>query len=259
MLDLFGSPALARPSAAAPQEASALDRLKTTPRVFAALLGNRRPTTRADYTGILAEAMGGTDGDGKWSPRDAYDAAEAGLGLALNRLGAIVRPSTRLAGNALDLIGSLEALLPSQTRRTVDGETMQQFSAPPTIGWIAARALAITERDLVLEPSAGNGLLAVMAHIAGARLVLNELCPTRRGLLGEVLGPATGIDALYLGSLLPQDITPAAACTPRSERKVGRRAAGGSSGRCGGTGSGPSPAVAPALYDRQPPSAAGRT
>jgi hypothetical protein len=35
----------------------------------------------------------------------------------------------------------------------------------------------------VLEPSAGTGLLAILAEIAGGALVLNELADTRASLL----------------------------------------------------------------------------
>ena len=47
-------------------------------------------------------------------------------------------------------------------------------------------AAAITPADLVLEPSAGTGLLAILAELAGGSLVLNELAETRAGLLGHL-------------------------------------------------------------------------
>ena len=40
----------------------------------------------------------------------------------------------------------------------------------------------ITPTDLVLEPSAGTGLLAILAEMSGASLVLNELAESRAGL-----------------------------------------------------------------------------
>ncbi|RUW80077.1 methylase, partial [Mesorhizobium sp. M8A.F.Ca.ET.059.01.1.1] len=62
-------------------------------------------------------------------------------------------------------------------------QTFQQFSTPITLGLVAATAAAITPADRVLEPSAGTGLLAILAEIAGASLVLNELAETRAALL----------------------------------------------------------------------------
>ena len=44
----------------------------------------------------------------------------------------------------------------------------------------------LTPADIVLEPSAGTGLLAIFAELAGARLVLNEIADTRAGLLGRL-------------------------------------------------------------------------
>ena len=47
------------------------------------------------------------------------------------------------------------------------------------MGLAALAAARITSRDLVLEPSAGSGLLAILAEIAGGILALNELADTR--------------------------------------------------------------------------------
>ncbi|TJX34171.1 MAG: methylase, partial [Mesorhizobium sp.] len=59
----------------------------------------------------------------------------------------------------------------------------QQISTPIPLGLVAATAAAITPADRVLEPSAGTGLLAILAETAGASLVLNELAETRAALL----------------------------------------------------------------------------
>jgi predicted RNA methylase len=65
----------------------------------------------------------------------------------------------------------LEALVPSQTNRSDEQIEWQQFATPPRLAWLAARACATdASNELVLEPSAGTGMLAVWAAKAGARL-----------------------------------------------------------------------------------------
>ena len=80
---------------------------------------------------------------------------------------------------------------PSQTRRSEESEHFQQFSTPLALGFAAAEAAMLTSADLVLEPSAGTGLLAIFAELAKARLALNEIADTRAGLLGRLFRDVT--------------------------------------------------------------------
>src|SRR3546814_16550174 len=68
---------------------------------------------------------------------------------------------------------------PTHTRRSETSQALQQFSTPAGLGVVAAIAAAIRPGDVVLEPSAGTGLLAVHAKNQGARLLLNELAEIR--------------------------------------------------------------------------------
>ena len=86
----------------------------------------------------------------------------------------------------LEMLTRLAERLPSQTRRSEESEHFQQFSTPIALGFVAAEAAALTPADLVLEPSAGTGLLAIFAELAKARLALNEIADTRAGLLGRL-------------------------------------------------------------------------
>lgn len=64
--------------------------------------------------------------------------------------------------------------------------------------------------DVVLEPSAGTGLMAILAEIAGGRLVLNELADTRAELLSSLF-PAvstTRFDAAQIDDHLQPAIVP---------------------------------------------------
>ena len=49
----------------------------------------------------------------------------------------------------------------------------------------------LTPADLVLEPSAGTGLLAILAEMAGGMLVLNELAESRAVLLTHLFPGAS--------------------------------------------------------------------
>jgi hypothetical protein len=137
--------------------------------------------------GVLRSAMetafGGSDAAGAWDWKTAYDACEAATVLFLREYGkALFRkadsPALRLAA-----LTKIAGLLPTHTRRSEESQTLQQFSTPITLGLAACTAAAITSTDRVLEPSAGTGLLAILAEIAGGGLVLNELADTRAALL----------------------------------------------------------------------------
>lgn len=145
---------------------------------------------------VLRSAMeasfGASDTSGAWNWAMAYDACEAATALFLRRYG---RSLLRKAGSmtsALPLFNRIADLLPTHTRRSEETQALQQFSTPIPLGLAAVSAAAITAFDRVLEPSAGTGLLAILAEIAGGSLVLNEFAETRAGLL-SILFPALAV------------------------------------------------------------------
>ncbi|MDX2263454.1 MAG: bifunctional class I SAM-dependent methyltransferase/DEAD/DEAH box helicase [Hyphomicrobiales bacterium] len=158
----------------------------------------------------LTEASGGSDAEGCWVWKDAYDAAEGAAVLFLKRHGVTMLQKSGTPERMGQMLASLAMLLPSHTRRSEDTETYQQFSSPLELGFAAASAAAITPADRVLEPSAGTGLLAVHAANRGAALVLNELAPKRAGLLGRLFPecPVTSHDAEAIHDLLDGAIRP---------------------------------------------------
>src|SRR5580700_8395294 len=134
----------------------------------------------------MSAALGGSDAEGAWSWKTAYDACEAAQILFLRKfgpamLGRAVSPAALLA-----MLAKLAALLPSHTRRSEESQALQQFSTPIELGFAARTAAAIAPTDLVLEPSAGTGLLVIHAELTGASLVLNELAETRARLLDHL-------------------------------------------------------------------------
>ena len=112
----------------------------------------------------MTEAFGGSDGEGAWVWKDAYDACEAAQVLFLRRHLGAMRRRAGTTLRLLDMIGKVAALMPTHTRRTEDSLQFQQFSTPPELGFAASIAAAIAPVDVVLEPSAGTGLLAIYAE-----------------------------------------------------------------------------------------------
>lgn len=163
-------------------------------------------------TEVASAHFGGTRMEGKYSPKDAYDALE----VAVNRLllEGDAQPLMGMRDPALGLNRVLIPLLkqlPRQDDRTLEQQLLQQFSTPPTLAFVAARALNPNESDILIEPSAGTASLAIWGQAVGATVITNEISPRRRALL-ELLGFSTlGIDAEYLDDLLPGEIRPTAA------------------------------------------------
>ena len=158
----------------------------------------------------LESVFGGSDAEGLWDWKTAYEALEAATVLFLHRIGpALARKATGPAG-FLGRLDRIARLLPTHTRRSEESQALQQFSTPPGLAFVAATAAAITPADLVLEPSAGTGLLAVFAALAGAGLHLNELADTRAELLAGLF-PGAAIsrhDAAHIDDFLEAGLRP---------------------------------------------------
>ena len=128
----------------------------------------------------MSAAFGAGDTQGAWVWKDAYEAAEAAMVLFIQRYGRLMR---------------------------------REAGAGP------GSAAAIRPGDIVLEPSAGTGMLAVMAECAlgkhgdGARsgnpLHLNEIATVRAGLLAGLFqdAPVTRHNAESIADYLP-DLRP---------------------------------------------------
>lgn len=150
------------------------------------------PLSRADASTIVAGVFGGTAAQGRFSAKDVTDIVE----LAVNRMilteKANGRPFwdvTEAASAAQETLKALESFLarvPTQTTRTTETDKLQQFSTPPTIGYVAAWVANINPSDVMLEPSAGIGGLVVWGKTVGARVVANELSERRGRILGQL-------------------------------------------------------------------------
>jgi predicted RNA methylase len=158
----------------------------------------------------MERACGGSDAEGAWDWKSAYDACEAAAVLFLRRFGRAMASRAGSPAALVPMLAKVAGLLPTHTRRSEESETFQQFSTPLPLAHVAATAAAITPADRVLEPSAGTGLLAVFAELAGASLVLNELADTRAGLLRHLFADAavTSFDAAHIDDHLDAGTLP---------------------------------------------------
>ena len=158
----------------------------------------------------MDSSFGASDADGGWDWKTAYDACEAATVLFVRKFGPAMRARAASPSAMLPMLAKIAGLLPTHTRRSEESEALQQFSTPMMLGLAASTAAAITPTDVVLEPSAGTGLLAILAELSGATLALNELAETRAGLL-SLLFPGIAVtrhDAAHIDDHLDIGIAP---------------------------------------------------
>lgn len=158
----------------------------------------------------MEAAFGATDGSGAWTWKMAYEACEAGTVLFLRKYGQAMRTKAASPARMLPMLARVASLLPTHTHRSQESEAFQQFSTPIPLAFAAATAAAITPADLVLEPSAGTGLMAIFAELAGAPIVLNELAAARADLLARVFPQSSVMrfDAAQIDDHLDYGIAP---------------------------------------------------
>ncbi|ACC85341.1 strawberry notch-like NTP hydrolase domain-containing protein [Nostoc punctiforme] len=139
------------------------------------LLIKNQPLANRAIQSQMNRYFNGTAASGAWQWKDAYEAVEVALILYLRQKG--------FSDNPLEEMRRLELLCPTHTRRSEEQIKLQQFSTPLSLAYLVALAGQIQTDDLVLEPSAGTGILAQFAKLQGASLMLNELAPDRAKIL----------------------------------------------------------------------------
>ena len=213
-------PALAIDPPASPARPVAGDALFAAARSLLPVLEAGRPLDAATLRDAMTNAFGTSDTEGAWLWKDAYEAAEAAVVLFVQRYGRAMR---RRAGAGQDgprtmlrMLAAIAALEPSHTKRSEEQIRLQQFSTPLPLAYAALRAAAIRPGDTVLEPSAGTGMLAVIAECAmgnqaAGSLYLNEYAHTRAHLLTHLFPQAvtTAFNAEAIADRL-HDVTPTA-------------------------------------------------
>jgi predicted RNA methylase len=169
------------------------------------------PFDNPKLTRTAERVFGGSRAQGKYTPRDAYDALE----IAVNNYLLEKHARDLMKMDATEALASvlrpLMKRLPRQTDRTLEQNELQQFSTPPTLAYVASRLLNPTPDDTVLEPSAGTGSLAIWPRAVGAKVICNETSLRPFSLLRCVLNlDALPLDAEFNEDLLPAEIKPTA-------------------------------------------------
>src|SRR5258708_5716368 len=154
-------------------------------------LNRSRALDRRLVAAVMTTTFGGSDAEGVWLWRDAYDPVEAAMVLQL-------RPPAPQPGRLEDAPAEIVALLANlaelgltHPRRSEEQVALDQFSTPPQLGALAVLAAQVRTNDQVLEPSAGTGLLAILAEACGAQLTVNERAAGRASILAGLVSPAS--------------------------------------------------------------------
>ncbi|MBM3578129.1 MAG: hypothetical protein FJX40_10800 [Alphaproteobacteria bacterium] len=174
-------------------------------------LAKGRTIDAAALRAAMENAFGASDTQGAWSWKDAYEALEAAQVLFVRRYGpAIKARAQNEPSRILAMLAKIGVLLPTQTRRSEESHTLQQFSTPLELAYVASLAAGIGSNDVVLEPSAGTGMLAIFAELPGAKVILNEWAETRAGLLKLTFpgAPVSRFDGAQINDRLDSDCRP---------------------------------------------------
>ncbi len=156
----------------------------------------------------LLQICGGIDKimNGEFNPHFCHEIAETALNLLI-----LTKYTKNLTENPIDFVRQnlkpLVSKLPTQTWRSRKQISLQQFSTPSAIGFLIAHTLNIKLGEIILEPSAGTGSLAVWAKASGAKVLTNEIDERRRELLQQLGFKPTAFNAEFIHDFLPPEIT----------------------------------------------------
>lgn len=194
------------PEHAEPSKSASL--LKSGELLLAHLMRGKAPSAH-DIRAAMEASFGASDSSGAWVWKDAYEALEIAQVLFLRRFLPAMRKSAKHPADVLAMLEKLGALIPTHTRRSEESIGLQQFSTPLELAFLVSAAAGITADDVVLEPSAGTGQLAVFAESTGATLFLNELSSTRADILATLFNtPVTGFNAEQIHDRLGDAVRP---------------------------------------------------
>ena len=188
-------------------------------RALSILIDNGTTITRAMMNATMTSAYGGIDASGRWTQRDSFEVLEHALALSLS-----AAADATFTRENIDRSIALMNRLPTQTVRSEEQLDWQQFSTPVDLAAVAVMLADAQPGDVVLEPSAGNGLLVCQLPRV-AELQINELNETRRGRLADIFPGTTitGHDGAAIASTLADKNPPSLILmNPPFSRSLGR-------------------------------------
>lgn len=182
--------------------------------VLDGLTAHRNITTQ-ELQAAANDAYGGTMAEGAYDVKTMTDAMELGVNRYIIDLVGKNQGdfNTNNPNDAVESIKEIDedilSKIPTQTKRTEEQISLQQFSTPPNIAYLASWVANIDGTDTVLEPSAGIGGLASFAKADGATVYVNELSDSRLAMLKEL--PFDGFyqeNAEQIDNILPESVSP---------------------------------------------------
>lgn len=186
------------------------DALPQASKALLSLLVGRHNIDTTVLRRVMEGTTGGSDRDGVWLWKDAYDILEAALVLYVRNTIAPALSRGASYQEILQIVTDISALLPHHRIRSTEMEALQQFSTPLPFAYVASVAAGISPGEVVLEPSAGTGILAVYAELHGGIVHTNEVGKKRLDILRHLF-PTTRVtahNAEYLDDILDPGIEP---------------------------------------------------
>ena len=123
---------------------------------IAQLLNSGQAFTWQTLFSYADKAYGGTQAQGTYTPKDAYDAMEAGINRYLMQSNGLLFNPQATPEQAQLTVAALERLLelvPTQSKRTAETNEFQQFSTVPPLAYLANWVANVGPNDTMLKRS----------------------------------------------------------------------------------------------------------
>jgi hypothetical protein len=130
-------------------------------RLLLPALERGQPIDATVLRAAMEHAVGAPDSEGGWDWKSAYDACEAAAVLFLRKFGGAMAARAGSAAALLPMLARMARLLPSHTRRSVEGEEMQQFSTLANVDRRRADAALRHVSSALARLAEGGRLVAI--------------------------------------------------------------------------------------------------